>query len=148
MNSMFEFGHRRAHLGSNNNRRSNAANHDECFFRRLRFSTHDEIRGYRCCASRVTDLAVNIDDTVARVIRDELTHFHKLRLRGSSQVQHGNISIIDFAEWFRLGKFSAQIEHGDNAGTHSLRRRTGPEFAADPDLWCDLVPRSALASII
>jgi hypothetical protein len=91
---------------------------------------------------------VNIDGTVSGVIADEFAYLHKLRLGGSSQVQDGNISIIDFAERFRFGKFSAQIKHGDNPGAQSFVRRTAPQFAANPDLWCDLVPRSTLAPVI
>src|SRR4029077_10035457 len=100
------------------------------------------------CASRVTDLAVNINGTVASVIADEFAHLHKLRLGGSSQIQDRDISIIDFPERFRLGKFSAQIKHGDNPGTQSFVRGTAFQFAANPDLWCDLVPRSTLPPVI
>src|SRR4029077_617076 len=107
-NSMFEFGQGGAYLGSNNNGRSNAANHRECFFRSLRFPTHYQISGYRRRASRVTDLTMDIDGSVTRMIANEFAHLHKLRLGGSSQVQDRNISIIDFAEPFRFGKFSAQ----------------------------------------
>src|SRR5918996_5923471 len=91
---------------------------------------------------------MNIDDAVAAVIADEFAHLHKLRLGGTSQIQDGNISIIDFAKRFRFGKFSAQIKHGGNPGAQSVVRRTTPQFAANPDLWCDLVPGSTLASVI
>src|SRR6266576_3422472 len=104
--------------------------------------------GYRRCASRVTDLTVNIDGTVSGVIADEFAYLHKLRLGGSSQVQDGNISVIDFAKRFRFGKFSAQIKHGENPGTQSFVRRTASQFAANPDLWCDFVPQSILAPVI
>src|SRR5438046_3309777 len=147
-NSMFEFAQGGPHLGSNDNGRSNAANHRECLFRGLHFSTHYQISGYRSCASRITNLTVNIDGTVSGVGADEFAHLHKLRLGGSSQVQDGNISIIDFSERFRFGKFSAQIKHRENPGTQSFVRRTAPQFAANPDLWCDFVPRSTLAPVI
>src|SRR6266550_5921214 len=104
--------------------------------------------GYRRCTSRVTNLTVDIDGTVSGVIADEFACLHKLRLGGRSQVQDGNISINDFSEWFRFGKFSAQIKHGDNPGAQSFVRRTAPQFAANPDLWCDLVPRSTLPPVI
>src|SRR5438067_12363422 len=148
MNSMFEFGQREEQFGSNDNGRSNAANHRECLFRGLHFSTHYQISGYRSCASRITNLTVNIDGTVSAVGADEFAHLHKLRLGGSSQVQDGNISIVDFSERFRLGKFSAQIKHGENPGARSFIRRTAPQFATNPDLWCDFVPRSTLAPVI
>src|SRR5882724_1249271 len=147
-NSMFEFGQRRAHLGSNNNGWSNAANHRECLLRGFHFSTHYKISGDRRCASRVTDLTVNIHGTVSGVIADEFAYLHQLRLGGSSQVQDGNISIIDFAERFRFGKFSAQIKHEANSGAQGFVGRTAPQFAANPDLWCDLVPRSTLPPVI
>src|SRR6266496_4635887 len=146
--SKLEFGQGGDHLGSNNNGRSNPANDRECFFRGVRFPTHYQISGDCGRTSRVTDLTVNIDGTVSGVIADEFAYLHKLRLGGSSQVQDGNISIIDFAERFRFGKFSAQIKHGDNPGAQSFVRRTAPQFAADPDLWCDLVPRSTLPPVI
>src|SRR5438477_3417731 len=102
-NSMFEFEQGGAHFGSNNNGRSNAANHRECLFRGLHLSTHYQISGYRRRTSRVTNLTVNIDGTVSGVIADEFACLHKLRLGGSSQVKDGNISINDFAKWFRFG---------------------------------------------
>ena len=147
-NSMFELGQGGAHLGSNNNGRANAANHRECLFRGLHLPTHYQISGYRRCASRVTDLTVNIDGTVSGVIADEFAYLHKLRLGRSSQVHDGNISIIAFSERFRLGKFGAQIKHGDNPGAQSFVRRMAPQLAANPDLWCDLVPWSTLAPVM
>src|SRR5215208_2369711 len=145
---MFEFGQSGAHLSSNNDGRSNAANHRKCFVRGLYFPAHYQISSYRRCAPGVTDLTVNIDGPVSGVIANEFAHLHKLRLGGSSQVQDRNISINDFAERFRFGKFSAQIKHGDNPAAQRFRRSTTAEFAANPDLWCDLIPRSTLAPVI
>src|SRR5213592_475056 len=82
--SKVEFGQGGHHLGSNNNGRSNPMNNRECFFRGVGFPTHYQISSDRGRASRVTDLTVNIDGTISRVIIDEFAHLRELRLGGSS----------------------------------------------------------------
>src|SRR6266498_2076697 len=78
-----EFGQGGDHLGSNNNGRSNPANDRECFVGGVRFPIHHQISGDRGRASRVTDLAVNIDGAVLGVVANEFAHLRELRLDGS-----------------------------------------------------------------
>jgi hypothetical protein len=74
----FKFRQRRGHFGSNDNGWPRSANESKRFLRGVCFGIHNQIRSDCGGAALVTDLAVDVNDSVARSLIDEFRHLAEL----------------------------------------------------------------------